>query len=270
MKARLAWAGAGALLWSACAPRAGVAAAPRAALPPPTELRCPILMYHRIGAPPAGEAATRQRLYSSWPRFRSHLDLLRRSGYGTVTFQDLAAVFSGARPVPARPVVLTFDDGTADHWAVHAELKRRRMSAVFFVVAERLGTPGHLDPDQLRTMAGAGMEIGSHGRRHLDLGRVTASELEAEIAGSRRELEALAGRPVLAFAYPGGAYDGSVVATAAAAGYAHARTTQSGMAIVRSRELALPAIHVHEETTARDLERLLRDGPAAPCPICGI
>jgi peptidoglycan/xylan/chitin deacetylase (PgdA/CDA1 family) len=262
---------AGALLAAACAPRSAAPPAAPAVQPAPAELRCPILMYHRIGDPPAGEPVQRHRLYCSWPRFRSHLDVLRRRGCQALTFQDLAPIFAGARPAPAHPVMLTFDDGTDDHVAVEAELKRRGQRAVFFLVVQRLGTPGRLGLEQARAMAGDGMEIGSHSLSHADLGRVTtAAELHAEIDGSRGELERLTGRPVLAFAYPGGVYDGAISATVTAAGYSYARTTQSGTAVLHGRDFMLPAIHVHEETTAPDLERLLRDGPAGPCPICGV
>ena len=60
-------------------------------------------------------------------------------------------------------------------------------------------------PDQIREMAAAGVELGAHTRRHVDLGAVRdETQLHEEIAGSKRDLESITGRPVRYFAFPYG------------------------------------------------------------------
>ena len=57
---------------------------------------------------------------------------------------------------------------------------------------------------ELQDLARAGHEIGCHTHSHFDLARLDRQYWEAEIQGSRRELEDLIGRPVVHFAYPYG------------------------------------------------------------------
>lgn len=55
---------------------------------------------------------------------------------------------------------------------------------------------------QLQELAAAGWETGSHSVSHADL--TQASDVEFQIAHSRKALEALLGVPVVTFAYPYG------------------------------------------------------------------
>lgn len=83
-------------------------------------------------------------------------------------------------------------------------------------VADALGVPWspaieahHADGlimtwDQIRGLARAGMDVESHSRSHRVLQTLPPAELEAELVGSRTELEAQLGRPVRAIAYPVG------------------------------------------------------------------
>lgn len=71
-------------------------------------------------------------------------------------------------------------------------------------------------------------DLGSHGREHPTLPRCTAEAAEEEIRGSRVEVEELAGRPCLDFAYPAGAFGQREIELARAAGYRSARTVDVG------------------------------------------
>src|SRR5689334_2709030 len=63
-----------------------------------------------------------------------------------------------------------------------------------------------LDDHQLHAMTSAGWEIASHGRTHADETTLDESDLEDEIGGSRRDLEAI-GLRVTTHVYPYGAHD---------------------------------------------------------------
>jgi peptidoglycan/xylan/chitin deacetylase (PgdA/CDA1 family) len=71
--------------------------------------------------------------------------------------------------------------------------------------------------DQLRDLAQQGFEIGAHTRTHPILSRTEPALVNEEIAGSKRELEALLDREVPSFCYPNGRHrDIGAVAQAAA------------------------------------------------------
>ncbi len=58
--------------------------------------------------------------------------------------------------------------------------------------------------DQVRALRQAGMDVGSHTRTHRVLQTLPLDSLEAELRGSRADLEREIGEPVVALAYPVG------------------------------------------------------------------
>jgi peptidoglycan/xylan/chitin deacetylase (PgdA/CDA1 family) len=78
--------------------------------------------------------------------------------------------------------------------------------------------------EMVRSLAAAGMTIGSHTRSHTFLNREGPAAVEEELAGSRHRLEAELGIPALHFAYPAGQFNASAVRAVAAAGYRYAYT----------------------------------------------
>jgi peptidoglycan/xylan/chitin deacetylase (PgdA/CDA1 family) len=117
---------------------------------------------------------------------------------------------------------ITFDDGYAENCDVAVPwLLEQGLPFAYFVATAHVAeqTPfGHdvrrerplppNTPDQLREMAAAGVELGAHTRRHVDLGQVTdEAVLHDEIAGSKRELEQMIGRAVRYLAFPYGQHE---------------------------------------------------------------
>lgn len=92
----------------------------------------PVLMYHHV-SPSVGSLTTSPR------RFASQLSWLARRGYTTVGAHEVAEFLAG-RPIPAKSIVLTFDDGYLDNWVyAHPALARYNMKALMFVVSGWLG-----------------------------------------------------------------------------------------------------------------------------------
>ena len=79
----------------------------------------------------------------------------------------------------------------------------------------------------MRTVEGS-LTFGSHSRTHPWLTALQQPELDAEVAGSRRELEAAIGKPVVHFAYPYGAVNDDVVQAVRKAGYSAAFGVKPG------------------------------------------
>jgi peptidoglycan/xylan/chitin deacetylase (PgdA/CDA1 family) len=85
-----------------------------------------------------------------------------------------------------------------------------------------------MDWQQLKTLARAGHEIGSHSCTHAILTRLDDLSLRREVRSSRIQLESHLGYPVGAFCYPNGDFDDRVVQATASAGYACAVTVIAG------------------------------------------
>lgn len=198
-----------------------------------------VLMLHHVEPAPLRPAPRFPQSYLTPADFSDFLDLLASGGYRTWTLAEAAASVRRGDRLPRRSVVLTFDDGCRC-FTRHAlpELVQRGMTATLFAVSNELGGENRWDQAigerreallsaaELRDLAAAGIEIGAHGSRHLDLTVCGDEELRAEVVGSRRELEAALGRPVLTFCYPYGHWDRRARAAVEAAGYLAAVTIE--------------------------------------------
>lgn len=230
-----------------------------------------VLMYHSVEP----YQADPYLVTVSPPRFGQQMRWLARRGLRGVSIRELlAARAAGA----AKGLVgLTFDDGYAD-FARHAlpVLRRRGFGATVFVIAGRLGGDNAWDPEGPRkrlmdapevwALAQAGIEIGSHGLRHVRL-PATGARLAEEVGGSRRILQEITGKPVAGFCYPYGDLDAGAVAQVRDAGYDY------GCAIWPSAHTsrhALPRTYIGEADTAPRLwakaarHRLTRQHRLAP------
>ncbi len=182
-----------------------------------------VAMYHSV------EPYLRDpyRVTVSPARFQEQMTWLARRGRRGVSMRDLLTARAAGHGHWL--VGLTFDDGYAD-FAEHAlpVLRRSGFTATVFVIAGRLGGDNSWDPhgprkpllsaDGVRRVADEGMEIGSHGLRHVRL-PAAGTDLAEEAEASRDILRRLTGQPVAGFCYPYGAVDAAAVGAVRAAGY---------------------------------------------------
>jgi peptidoglycan/xylan/chitin deacetylase (PgdA/CDA1 family) len=237
----------------ALAALAGGAPSARAASGPAV----PILMYHHI-APPGPST----RLPALWVRpaaFAAHVRALRRAGYRAVTLGRVWDAWHGGRPLPRRPVVLSFDDGYADQ-VRHAlpALRRARWPGVLNLALDFLPAMG--GTAAVRRLLAAGWEIDSHSLTHPDLTGLSDAELTRELGASRTRIKRAFGeRAANFFAYPSGRYDARVEQAVRAAGYLAATTVQRGFATPTADPYALGRIQVSRGMSAAALLRRLRE-----------
>lgn len=214
-------------------------AAASARVPAPDEVpgRIPILMYHSIAAP--------DRSLSVAPsEFRAQVEWLHRAGFHAVTLQQWWDSLHRGAALPARPVVISLDDGFAD-WYTNALpiLRRYRWPADIELIAKHYG-PRDVTPHMLSTLVNRyGWELDSHTMTHPHLAEVSGAQLTREVAGSRWFFGRL-GYRVNFFCYPFGQYDRRVVAAVRAAGYLAATTVIPGVASPADDPDLLPRISV--------------------------
>jgi peptidoglycan/xylan/chitin deacetylase (PgdA/CDA1 family) len=102
-----------------------------------------------------------------WPRlvalefgaFREQLRYIRRH-YTVIGLTDVVAAAAGSASLPPRPIVLTFDDGYADHYThVFPVLAAERLRAVFFPVRTSLIDRTLLDPNKIQFILAAARDV---------------------------------------------------------------------------------------------------------------
>jgi peptidoglycan/xylan/chitin deacetylase (PgdA/CDA1 family) len=121
------------------------------------------------------------------------------------------------------------------------QVEQERRPDLVDAAVEALAPPGLLDdifdiddyrpmtPEQVAEMAASDLvEIASHSVHHYLLTRVSPERRRAELVDSKREIEALTGRPCPTFCVPGGQYDAALVDEALEAGYTRILTSDGG------------------------------------------
>jgi peptidoglycan/xylan/chitin deacetylase (PgdA/CDA1 family) len=132
-----------------------------------------------------------------------------------------------AAPAQAQTVVtLGFDDGPLTQYSARQTLLNHGMRATFFVNSGLTSDEPtwRMSWSQLHQLAADGHEITGHTLTHADLTQVTAAQRQREICDDRTSLLNRGFSPVSSLAYPYGAYNDDVEATARQCGYSSART----------------------------------------------
>lgn len=213
----------------------------------------PILMYHSIS-----NNDPDNDLMVSPTTFAAQMKHLNQAGYHTITFQDLEDWQAG-KPIPQKPILLTFDDGYLDNYtAAYPVLKQYNLKATFFISINYLGDARHISWENIKEMYDSGLiQFGSHSKSHPDLTVISSAKRQEEIFQSKQIIEEKIGSEVIAFSYPAGAYNNTVIGETAAAGYKFAVTTRPGDARLEQGLLTLHRVRIHGYYTADDFAKLL-------------
>lgn len=186
-------------------------------------------MYHVVASPPRG--APFPELYVQPSSFRAQMTLLARKGFRAVTLRAVYEAWTRGTPLPAHPIVLSFDDGyRSDYTTAYRVLRTHGWPGVLNLEVHNTTVSWGLSPRRIRRMITAGWEIDAHTVTHPDLTTVDRARLRREVAGSRAIIQREFRVPVDFFCYPSGRYDAAVIAEVRRAGYLGATTTRYGLA----------------------------------------
>ena len=179
----------------------------------------------------------------------------------TAQFAEHLQLFQRLRtPNAALWPAITFDDGhLSDFEHALPLLSAHNLQAHFFITAGwTANRPGYMDWTQLRQLHAAGQHIGAHGMTHKLLTHCNDAELRRELHDARRILEDNLGARVTTLSFPGGRFNGKVLAACRDAGY-----TQLYTSIPRAdsptSEL-IGRLNIRGSMTTAWLESLFTDG----------
>jgi peptidoglycan/xylan/chitin deacetylase (PgdA/CDA1 family) len=187
----------------------------------------PILMYHYIRVDQNPRDPVGENLSVAPALFAQQMQYLSSHGYTPITLDKLAAIFAGKAHAPAKPIVLTFDDGYKDLFtAVFPILKRYDFHAVSFIITGFVGWHGYVSWEDIKHMQASGLvAFESHTVHHTYLPAVSYQQALDEVITSKKKLQAETGSPVNFLAYPDGATDAAVESAVQKAGYVGALGT---------------------------------------------
>jgi peptidoglycan/xylan/chitin deacetylase (PgdA/CDA1 family) len=237
--------------------RKGTAALPAGVAPAPRGVSAPVLMYHVINPPPSG--APFPGLYVPAPEFAEQMQALAKAGFHAVTLQQLWMHWRTGSPLPARPVVVTFDNGYQSQYT-NALPVLRSLGWKAVENIQLTGLPpsqGGLSRAQVRGLLSAGWELDTQGFSHADLITLDASQLHYQVAVARQTIQRRYRVPVHWFCYPSGHYDAAVLQAVKQAGYIGSTTVVPGWASPANDPYRLPRLRVLEGTSGSQLLELI-------------
>lgn len=190
-------------------------------------LAIPILEYHVIAiAPPT---APFPQLWVPPREFAAEMQYLASHGYHVIGLQQAYDYWHGG-DLPARPIVVSFDDGYRSQYrSAMPILARHRWAGVLNLVVHNLRSH-ELGRRRVRTMIARDWEVDSHSLAHPDLTALGSDALRAQVGGSRTILRRALHISVNFFCYPSGRFDAAVISAVRRAGYQLATTTIAGYA----------------------------------------
>lgn len=189
------------------------------------DLKLPVIMYHHIRDfnDPSDKVGT--NLSVAPEDFAKQLDFIKDKGYETITFQDI-----DDDKIPAKPVILTFDDGYQNFYQnAYPELKKRNMKAVAYIITGYIGKNEYMNLVQIKEISEYGIEIGGHTISHPDLTKSPIDKIHKEVNESKTTLEGIIGEKVISFCYPSGKFNAEIEKEISDAGYKYATTTVGGI-----------------------------------------
>jgi peptidoglycan/xylan/chitin deacetylase (PgdA/CDA1 family) len=183
----------------------------------------PILEYHVLGPAPAD--APYPELYVTRPDFHRQMNWLDDHGYQAVTLEIVEKAWYHGGTLPAKPIVISFDDGYRPQFTYALpELRKHGWPGLLNLKAEG----SDLYTSNVEAMIAAGWELAAHTINHSDLTTLDPEQLTEEVTGSRKLLQREYGVPVKNFCYPAGRFNATVIAAVEAAGYTGATTEIPG------------------------------------------
>ena len=188
--------------------------------------RIPVLLYHRVDT----EADRKWRPFCVAPEnFAAQMRWLAEQGFAAISLGQLLDYYRRQLPAPAKPIVITFDDGYFCNYSrAFPVLQQHGFTATVFLLhnfvrqdpaAPREGRQSFLSWPEIFAMQEAGWEFHSHGLNHRRMTELSGDELASEIGQSRPLLAAKLGRPVEFFCYPFADFDRAVQEVVRASGY---------------------------------------------------
>lgn len=211
-----------------------------------TSLHVPILMYHYVRMVDEAHDKVGFLLSVTPENFDKQLTYLNEHGFTPISPQELYESLFNDKPLPSKPILITFDDGYEDFYthAVSA-LAKHSIKATIFVPSDRIGTRNYMTWPQVDEIAqNPAITIASHTRHHVNLNDTVIDQLDNEISQSRLILEQHLGRAIDFFAYPYGMFNTEVIKEVKKVGYKLAFSTLGGSSHTVNDQYTLKRINI--------------------------
>ncbi len=204
-------------------------------------------MYHSI-------SNDKSNLSISVSNFENQIQYFHKLGFKTITFDNVGENVSN-------PLIITFDDGYKDNLNNALPiLKKYNFKSICFVVSSLIGKSNIWDKNtnnyvykellsksDINEWLSNGMCIGSHGKNHKSLIKLSKNEIFDEIKDSKNDIENMIGLKINSFSYPFGKIN-SISSDIAKKTYKFAVSTmRSRFNTNKHKDFFIPRVHMSNE-----------------------
>ena len=168
----------------------------------------PILCYHQVRDWRPDDSPTARAYIVPPAAFTQQMQALADSGYQTILPDQLLDYLQKGKALPAKPVMLTFDDSRLDQYTTALPvMDKHGFKAAFFIMTVSLGRPGYMSNEQVKELSDAGHSIGSHTWDHHNVKKYQGQDWVTQVEKPSQQLEKITGKKIEYFAYPFGLWN---------------------------------------------------------------
>lgn len=239
--------------------------------PAPPAGSVPVLLYHHITTANTSDNGA----VVTAGEFEYHMAWLKANGYSAITTAELGAWLKGRGALPARPVLITFDDGYSSNYELaYPILARYGMKATIFMISswagDTRGDLSYLTWAQMAEMERSGVvefQAHTHDAHHREgtlpaLQAWSPANVGADLAQLRQGFAAAGLKAPIAYAYPFGAYNKNVLTELATRGIQLGFTVEAGHVRAGDNPLTLKRQVIYPGTSACRFEELVSGAPS--------
>ena len=241
----------------------------------PRAVRFPILLYHRFVRSDADLVrypGTENIFTITARRFDEQMASLAAQGYRSVDPRQVLAFLTDGSHLPARPIMITADDGWRSNIDIMLPIVRRHgfECTIFVTTGEDAwifrkfrGLDRRLTAEDVRELHRNGVSIGSHTVTHPYLIEMNDAEIRREFLVSKATLESWTGEPCHYLSIPGNFYNRHIARLAAECGYKAVFTANVGTVSRNADPFDINRLIVEGAFTLAEFETNLRPATIA-------
>ncbi|RKS15712.1 polysaccharide deacetylase family protein [Flavobacterium sp. 120] len=172
----------------------------------------PILCYHNIRDFSASASGNIKVYTVKPPAFAEQMKALADAGYETILPEQLYDYLVYDVPLPAKPIMITFDDTREEQFSIGAaEMKKYGFKGVFFIMTVSINRPGYMSKEQIKSLSDNGHVVGAHTWDHHMVTKYAGDDWNMQLVKPKAKLEDIIGKPVKDFAYPFGLWNTAAI-----------------------------------------------------------
>lgn len=175
----------------------------------------PVLCYHQIREWLPNDGSRAKDDIIAPAKFKEHVKMLADSGYHSILPDQLYDYLVYNKPLPAKPIMFTFDDTDLDQFEVaYPTLKQYGFKGVYFIMTVAIGKKGrisYMNAQQIKELSDNGNVIASHTYDHKNFAKFTEEDWKTQVDEPTKKLKKITGKKVEYFAYPYGVYKSSLL-----------------------------------------------------------